>query len=318
MTEKQTTELPLSFRELPVSSLELPGDLWSERISLGNTASGLQLPPTVCRTESGWQVLDGCKRVGQAAEGRLERLLCGIIDRPLDPKEAGLLRIRLNCGRTLQFREKHLFIAWMKSNLKPEEYAAEVEKLPLLPGERHDLEQLLSCTPWLLDAALDGKLDPTVAPEMNHLPQESTAAIIALFSILSPSRQMQRELAEWLPELAFNRKITVQQLLGSTEFSTIINDARLNAPQKAARFHDAVHAERFPLYSKMKESWSAAGRKINPDPARVSFLPSPYFEKNRLEIRIKAENGALLQRTLGKLAEVDKVGGIGSSIRQKT
>ena len=250
-------------------------------------------------------MVDGCKRISKAIAAGQDRLLCGIIDRAFDQRQAGLLRIKLNCCRTLHFREKFLFVAWMRLHLPPEEYAGEVGTLPLLPGERHEFEQLVSCSQWLIDAVLDGKLDPTVAPDINHLPQESGAALVALFSLLSPSRQMQRELAEWLPEIAFNRNVTTSHLLGSAEFSSIINDSRLNNPQKSARFHEAVHALRFPLYSRLKDAWSADSRKINPDPSRVSFQPSPYFEKNRLEIRIKADDGASLRHTLGKLAEVD-------------
>ena len=250
-------------------------------------------------------MIDGCKRVRRLREGGHKKALCGIIEVPVDAFRAGLLRIGLNTGRALHQYEKLKFIRWLKENLDGEAYLLQVEKLGLLPGERHEYEELLSCNESLVDAVMQGILDPAIAPEMRHISDADAGALIRLFRAIPFSRQMQRELAEWLPEIAFNRGVVLSALLDSNPLAAAIAIARLNAPQKAAMIHDLAHTLRFPLYAKMKSEWSGLSRRINPDPSKVTLHPSPFFERNRLEIRLKGETGGELAGLLHKLAAID-------------
>jgi len=116
---------------------------------------------------------------------------------------------------------------------------------------------------------------------------------------------MQRELAEWLHEIAYLQKIPLPDLLRSENMAGIIHDKRLNNPQKAARIHETAYAIRFPLYSKVKKAWLEHSRKTNPDPSRVTFQASPAFEKNSLEVRIRVSDGPSMHTIAQKLASVD-------------
>ncbi len=224
---------------------------------------------------------------------------------PLDARQAGLLRIELNGGRDLRLAEKLLFIGWLKKNCGRELYRRAAALLRLSATELHDFEELLHCGTLLLDAVATGALDITVAPEMAHLSDTDAGALITLFAAIRLSRQMQRELAEWLPEIAFNRRIPLPELIECGELGDIRRDTRLNNPQKAAHIHGAAYEMRFPLYTRTKNAWNAHSRRLNPDPSSISFHPAAYFEKNLLEIRIKVGDGASLHELMGKLAEID-------------
>jgi hypothetical protein len=57
--------------------------------------------------------------------------------------------------------------------------------------------------------------------------------------------------------------------------------------------------------SKIKKSWEEQARLVNPDPSRVSFHASPFFEKRDLEIRIRvssAESATALMQKMGSLS----------------
>jgi len=306
-----TADLKLKFTRIAIKKIVLPPDrLFDERVPINEGSLSLFLPIIVYKKNSAFIIIDGCKRYKILKTRGQNEVVCGIIKTKMSPAKAGLLRIELNCGRQLHAREKFLFIGWLKAHFKKKEYQEKVEKLlgsaQILPAnERHEYGQLLGCRPWLIEAVMRGTLDRAVAPEMNHLSETDAGALLSLFSSLSFSRQMQRELAEWLPEIAFLRKIPLSSLLGSEPFVGVLSDIRLNDPQKTAKIHDLAHTLRFPLYSETKKIWTEQSRRINPDPSKVSFQPSPYFEKNSIEIRIKAEDAEEIQRIIRQLASID-------------
>jgi hypothetical protein len=82
---------------------------------------------------------------------------------------------------------------------------------------------------------------------------------------------------------------------------------KLNNPQKIAGIHDLAHDIRLPLYSQAKKAWTEQARQINPDPSKVTLQASPYFEKDSLEIRIKAGQAEEIHRIIRQLASVDLV-----------
>lgn len=310
-SSRNTAEKKLKFAPVAIERLVLPPEaLFDERVPISEESLSLFLPIIVYEKSSAFLIIDGCKRYKILKTRGQNEVVCGIIKTKMSPAKAGLLRIELNCGRQLHAREKFLFIGWLKAHFEKKEYQEKAEKLfrntqNFPANERHEYEQLLGCRPWLIEAVMRGPLDPAVAPEMNHLSETDAGALLSLFSSLSFSRQMQRELAEWLPEIAFLRKIPLSSLLESEPLIGVLSDKRLNNPQKTAKIHDQARSLRFPLYSETKKTWTEQVRRINPDPSKVIFQPSPYFEKNSLEIRIKAEEAEEIQRIIGQLAFID-------------
>jgi hypothetical protein len=304
-SSRSTPEPVPAFTRVALRDLVPPQGLFDRRVPVKGGLQAHLLPLIVCRNRNMLTVIDGCKRLALLKKAGKRSAVCGIIKKVLRPKEAGLLRIRLNAGRQLHPREKLLFTGWLKSNCTKNEYCKQSEKLRLTSAERHEYEQLAACRPWLIEAVMQGRLDPTVAPEMNHLSESDAGSIVLLFSRLSFSRSMQRELAEWLPEIAYIKKIPLAGLLISGPFSEILDDTRLNDPQKVARFHDLAHTLRFPLYSETKKRWTEITRAVNPEPSMVTFHQSPFFETNTLEIRIKAEKAEEMERTIKRLASID-------------
>jgi hypothetical protein len=309
-SSRATAEKKLKFAPVAIEKIVPPSALFDERVPINEDVLAPFLPIIVYKKSSTFIIVDGCKRFAILKKQGRNKVTCGIIEAAMSPARAGLLRIGLNSGRRLHPREKLLFVGWLKAHFDQKEYREQAEKLlgstqNVPANERHEYEQLLACKPWLVEAVLQGTLDPTVAPEMNHLPEGDAQELIKVFTVLAFSRQMQRELAEWLPEIAFIQKISLAGLLAAGPLAGILSDKNINDPQKTARFHDHVHAVRFPLYTETKKAWMEQCRKINPDPSKVTFQPSPYFEKNSLEIRIKANDAAAMKQVLQKLAEID-------------
>jgi hypothetical protein len=304
-SSRRTADLKLTFSRIPVKNIVLPDGLFDKRVPADKGAPGLFVPIVVFRNNRSFAVIDGCKRSMILKAQKKPSIACAVIETAMSPLDAGLLRISLNSGRQLHPREKLLFLGWLETNFNQKEFRKQSQKLIGNAAERHEYEQLLACKPWLVEAVMEGTLDAAVAPEMNHLPETDAGALVRLFSSLSFSRQMQRELAEWLPEIAFIRKITLPELLESGPFTDVLVDTRLNDPQKTAALHGKAHDARFPLYSETGKAWTEKVRRINPDPSKVTFRSSPYFEKDSLEIRIKAGSSEEILRIMEQLAAVD-------------
>jgi hypothetical protein len=304
-SSRSTAERALTFERVALSRLSPPAGLFDGRVPLESAAPAPLLPVIVYKNNGRLTIIDGCKRMALLEKQKKKDIVCGIVSKTLSPEKAGLLRIALNANRRLHPREKLLFTGWLRSHVSHKEYLKQCEQLRLPANERHDYEELLQCKPWLVEAVMREKLDAAVAPEINHLSEADAAALIGFFSSLSFSRSMQRELAEWLPEIAFLKKTPLPEVIGSAPFAGILADDRLNDPQKAAKIHEEVHGIRFPLYAEITKTWTEKTRRINPDQSKVLFQGSPFFEKNSLEIRIKADSSVEIQRILRQLASVD-------------
>jgi hypothetical protein len=292
----------LKFMMVPAHALTLPEALFDMQQAIQEQSSIFFVPLIVWKSGDTFRIIDGCKRYKlMAAQGRKE-CACGIIESDFDETQAGLLRIALNSAREMKLQEKLIFVRWLRTNLSPEAYLAQMQRLAIAPNERHELELLLECSDKLVEAVLQGTLDRAVAPEMGHMKDPDADAMLGLFQTIPFSRQMQRELVEWLHETAFSRRISVRELLASKYFSEILTETTLNLPQKAAKFHEIAHSCRFPLYSRAKKLWNENARKTNPDPALISFQSSPFFEKQGLEVRIKANNAESAGQLMKKLA----------------
>lgn len=294
----------IKFMMVPVHALALPEGLFDARNIIREQSLSLPVPLFVWKNGDAFQIIDGCKRYSLlAAQGR-EEFACNIIETAFDKTGAGLLRIALNSTREMTLPEKLIFVRWLKSNTDAEKYQAQLHNLKIAPNERHELELLLDCSGNLIDAVVKGTLDRSVAPEMGHLKDGDIDSILDLFRTVAFSRQMQRELVEWLHEIAFTEHETISGLLASKIFSEIVAETKLNLPQKSAKIHETAHDCRFPLYAKAKKIWRENAGKINPDPASVSFQSSPFFEKRGIEVRIKikdAENAGLLMKKMASI-----------------
>lgn len=307
-----TADPPLKFGTIEIKKLFVSKELFDDKVPINQGSVALFLPLIVYRKNDGYEIIDGCKRYKALQNRGQKEVACGIVEPALDSAGAGLLRIGLNSCRHLHPREKLQFIGWLKSHFDEKIFHEQAEKLlggdqNIHANECHEYEQLLACNQWLIDAVMRGTLDQTVAPEMNHLSETEAGALLNLFSTLSFSRQMQRELAEWLPEIAFIRKISLTDLLASLPFASILSDKKLNNPQKIAGIHDLAHDIRLPLYSQAKKALTQQARQINPDPSKVTLHASPYFEKDSLEIRIKAGQAEEIHRIIRQLASIDLV-----------
>jgi len=298
-------EFKFKIENIPMEVLDFPDELFDQECINPEEGSALVLPILVFASGKRFKVIDGCKRLKSVKEtmpaGTL--ITCCILDPSPDPLSAGIMRIRINKGRSLQLVEKIRFLSWMKANLPEKTYISETSCLGIPDRERFDIEQLFTAGRRVIDAVAGKKIDVTIAPDLNHFKEQVRDQLIRLLTATGFSRQMQRELIDWLPEIAYRDRISLESLI-SNEITPILNGTVLNPPQKIEKIREHVFELRFPLYNKALEQWRKDVRAANPDPGRIRFEPCQGFEKDRLEINITVTDPVQATSIFERLSKV--------------
>jgi hypothetical protein len=295
------TDKDYLFTTISVSRITIPEVLYDPDAAFSKSDPRQIVPIIVVADGEYYKIVDGCKRYKLAKQENRNEISCCILHQQLEPKELALLRIKMNIGRNLSFKEKILIISWLKDNTEKNEYLDLAEECGI-PGKAiHDFEALISCDQKLLDAVARGILDITAAPLLSQLKDDDSEAILRFFSENAFSRQMQRELIEWIPEMAFRQKCTVYEVIDSEMISRIRDNTKLNGPQKIQKIRDTVFEKRFPNLARAKEVWQNLSRISNPDPGKIVFQSSEAFEKNRLEVKITLTNSSQAATIFNKL-----------------
>ncbi len=294
------------IESVPLNQLSPINELIDEDSDSHHSESVVLLPLIVCNltgNDRPYTIIDGYKRFVMLKEQNASTVSCVLV-RAGSLTEAGKLRIELNCSRPIPFKEKFKYLKWAKSHCEEMDYQAVAQRLSVLGKDLRDFEQLFQSSPAIIDAVIKGILDSTLFTEVQFLSHDDIAAIITLFSKFTFTRQMQRELLEWLPELVYRNKKSISELLAVEFIKNIIDDRKLNDPQKIKKIRDYFYEMRFPTLSDAKKEWQALVSATNPSPSKVSFNPSEAFEKNVLEIKIRINDAAEAQTLLTKMAEI--------------
>jgi hypothetical protein len=294
----------ITFSSIAIGKLLLPENLFDQSDFNVQKNSLSLIPLIVYETQGKYQIIDGCKRYLQAIKNNQLECICSILSPAPDQKEAALLRIAQNRNRSLSLNEKLLYLEWLRINLTGNEYSEIAASLPITSSERHDMEKVIPLPDHISISLKKGQIDLNVIPELLLLDQNDQNSILKFFSLLQFSRSSQRELIEWVPEIAFRDKTTVPLVINSAEIMEIIANSSTNQPQKMQKIRDLLYRRRFPTLTKLKDQWIDLARKTNPDPSRIQLIPSEAFEKNRLEIKITISSADEILSIFEKLKNI--------------
>jgi hypothetical protein len=299
-------EPTLIFDQLNLDSLRLPAGLYDPKTpGLPAAWFNAAIPIMVARdTQGRYTIIDGCKRLACARELGRQTVLCGIMELPQDPGQIGLWRIRSNRGRRLHVREKRLFLCWLRSWPDQALAAALLDDLAISSREQHELEPLIGCDELVMDAVAEGWLHPANVRDFSLLSAADGSAFLQAFRNLKLSLQTQRELIEWLGELAAGQGTDVAGVLAEPALKQLLTDENLTAPQRIEKIRNLLYRRRFPRYSAAEAQWLELARRCNPKPGAVSFTHDPFFEKNRLTVQVTVRTAAEALTLFGQLSSL--------------
>lgn len=296
----------LKLLEISAAKLSIPESLFDRKICNGKTDQDIYFPLIITAKDESFKIIDGCKRFLALKEKKLETIICCITEQTYSDKTAGLLRIMLNKNRKLELREKIVFSRWLKSNLSQSLYVSMVSELGISKRERIGIEMLQNCPDRIIDIVESGKLDIGLIYDFLLINEKDFDAVFGLFSKFSFTRQTQKELLEWLPEIAYRKKCSINEILEDKNICKIIENGKLNDPQKMTKIRDLIFTMKHPNFMRVKEKWKKLEKEVNPDPLNIQFRTSEAFEKDRLEIKIIAKDPENAKRLFNKLSLISE------------
>jgi ParB family chromosome partitioning protein len=172
-------------------------------------------------------------------------------------------------------------------------------------GDCRLLEPLLWSPERLIDAVVDGRLHASCARELVGWEASDQEAYLVALTDLSPSRQTQRELAEWLEELGCAEGVSIEALIEEIVLP-IASDARLNPPQRIARIHQEVYTRRFPRFTAARRRWESAARRLTAGSKAIRIIPASFFEKDHLELHLRIGSADEAQGLFRELAAMPR------------
>jgi hypothetical protein len=298
--------IEVSFAMLPISRMGPMKDLYDPKTpGIEPTLGNALLPLIVAKTAHGrYEIIDGCKRHANMRKEKRREIAAAVISTVSDRRSLGLLRVQLNKGRVLHLREKLMLLKWLRTNFAAKEITGVAEDLGIPAQEFGQLALLGACRSCVVDAVAKGTLHLSLIRPFMLLSEKDQDVFFDTFENAALSFQTQRELLEWLPEIAFREKIAAGEVLVSQAVTAILSDKRLNWPQRIEKIRHTLHTRRFPLLAETTARWNKVAQGINPSPSKVNFFPSPSFEKDRLEVRVVLENPQMAPGLFQKLASV--------------
>jgi hypothetical protein len=295
----------INYERISPGRLALPRDLYDEAaLSQVLPSARLLNPLLVSDNGSGtYAIIDGCKRHAYLQRESIAECACGIVP-SLTPVQQGLVRLLLNRGRALSIREEFLFYSWLTTFAGFKE-KNDINRYMDIPWNRMtDFDGLLSGPADVCNAVLENRLHARNAADFRLLSEKDRIYFLEIFKGLGLSLQTEREFIQWMPEIACARKNSIKDFSGFKEIETITKDASLNAPQKIQKINSLLRSLRYPGFDSACKNWNRLANDVNPDASNVHFIASPYFEKNRLEVRLVFSGPQEVSETLKKLSGI--------------
>lgn len=116
----------------------------------------------------------------------------------------------------------------------------------------------------------------------------------------------QKELATLINDIAKRDEVTPEQVILSPEILSLLNEPKLNAPQKLAKLKEVLLTKRYPMYSKAKLAFQQQIKALGLGP-KIKIKPPPFFEDNKITVEFTYQTPEELEGLLAALSRLKGV-----------
>jgi len=245
---------------------------------------GVINPPLVRqKSDTGYQIICGYKRVHALSELGVASAHCTLVSPATGDEESFLLSFYDTVShRELNPIEKSMAITGLLSYFSEEKVVSDF--LPLLNLQPHSTQleafkplSTLECA--IKDAILAGTIDVRTAVKLALLDRRSRESCSRLLMNLRLSLSKQTALMEYISESALRENLSIAEVVSSPHIRFILEDERLNLPQKGEAVLRFLRKRRFPQLTAREEEFKQELRKLRLPPD-VCLRHPPFFEGN--------------------------------------
>jgi hypothetical protein len=272
---------------------------------------GVLNPPYLLKDSDGnFTVVAGYRRLLGVRELGWQDLVCQIVPDNFPPFKALLLNLNDNLiHRRLNNIEKGMVLKRLARFLKSEEIVANFMPILGIPSNKQTLELFLGLEELeeaIRIAVAMERLSLRVAGLMSSIGIDDRLRINDLFTSLKWSFNKQWEATQWIIEIASREERSIKEVVDEGEIIEILNNDRMNDPQKVKTIVKILKTRRFPSLLAAEKSFKIGLSKL-PLPSGVKIISPPFFEGIDYKLEIVFRKGEELR---GKLEELSHLSGL--------
>jgi hypothetical protein len=272
---------------------------------------GVLNPPYLLKDSDGnFTVVAGYRRLLGVRELGWPDLVCQIVPDNFPPFKALLLNLNDNLiHRRLNNIEKGMVLKRLARFLKSEEIVANFMPILGIPSNKQTLELFLGLEELeeaIRIAVAMERLSLRVAGLMSSIGIDDRLRINDLFTSLKWSFNKQWEATQWIIEIASREERSIKEVVDEGEIIEILNNDRMNDPQKVKTIVKILKTRRFPSLLAAEKSFKIGLSKL-PLPSGVKIISPPFFEGIEYKLEIVFRKGEELR---GKLEELSHLSGL--------
>jgi ParB family chromosome partitioning protein len=273
---------------------------------------GLLNPPLVARNEKGsFEIVTGYRRIlALKALGESE-VLCKEVTSALP---SPLERLFVNFYENLATRkfndiEKSMILCRLRGYLQKEDILASFMPLLFLPSHEGTLEfylKLVNLKESVQSAIAEEEISVKVAKALLELDRGSQEVLFRWIGILKFNFNQQIKFVECVQDISLRENRTIPQVLAEESLLKVLENSRLNNPQKAKGVLDTLRARRYPRLAMARQVVERRISAISLPPG-VAVHYDPYLENPNYHLEIRFKEGKDLRKTLRALYSLDEL-----------
>jgi len=266
---------------------------------------GLLNPPLLRKkSDATHQIICGYKRIQALRELGLSSTTSTIVPSKTSDKESLLLSLYDNTShREFNPIEKSMAINKLQ-NYYPEEKIVH-DFLPMLKLQPH-ITQLKAFKPLcklereIKNALLEGRISEHTATQLAQMDGASRRALGKLLNVLRLSVSKQVEILEYISEIAIRENLPIEKVISTSEMRSILDDQKLNQPQKAEAIRKYLRERRYPQLTEKEREFTYNLKQLKLPP-HFNLKPPPFFEGDHYHLTLHFKELEGLKKRLQEL-----------------
>lgn len=284
----------VQFQTIPLIRIDLHDDTYriTTRDSVDDLVASIQIcglitPPTVIPEASGYRVVSGFRRIRACQKAGHDEILARILGPETDCLACLHLAIAenalqrpLNLIETSRALQK---LSKLSTGIQPLTDFALSCGLPTSQAAIGKIKDLCLMPEPIQRSILNNTLQLAMAVELAMLPDDAAVLMVRLFEKLRLGLNRQREIKNWITDIARREDISIRQVLSHETFLRIANNDELDRVQKARYIRDFLRRWRYPRIVEAEHHYrrNAKKLKLNQD---IKLIPPKHFEGNRYSL----------------------------------
>jgi ParB family transcriptional regulator, chromosome partitioning protein len=267
---------------------------------------GLINPPLVARNQEGaFDIVSGYRRIlALKALGEHSAFCHDVTTVLASPLERLLAAFYENLAtRKFNDMEKAILLHKLQGHVGTEEILASFMPLLSLPSHEGTLKfylKLLTLEKSFQDAVAVEQISIKVAKALVEMEEGVRQTLFHWISALKLNLNQQMKFIEYIEDIRIRDGVTAPEIFSDEAFLKVLENPRLNTPQKAKAVLEALRVKRLPRLAQAQQAIESAVSTISMPPG-TSIHYDPYLEDPYYRLEIKFKHGKELRNAIDKL-----------------